>query len=300
MDKVSVICLCYNHATFIERAILSVLGQTYEHIEFIIVDDASTDNSRSVIEAFIENRPEIKFLPLTQNIGNCAAFNYGFSHCTGNYIIDLAGDDELYPEKIEKQLDFFNTLDSDYGVVHHDVEVVDEQGELLWYHFDKIKSNFADGLFPEGHIFETLISKFYVSAPSMMVKREVLEKLGGYDERLSYEDFDFWVRSSFQYKYARMDEILVRVRKVRGSMTDLNLEKFNKYSQSTLQVCKKAIELSAGNLSKKAISDRIQYEYRQALRFRSKAMAKEWVMLARETDSVNWQIRLFPIVKFLL
>ena len=93
MPLVSVICLCYNHSKYVIESIESVLSQSYANIELIIVDDASTDDSQSVIRNFIVSLPQVNFIPLTNNIGNCSAFNIGWRASSGDYVIDLAADD---------------------------------------------------------------------------------------------------------------------------------------------------------------------------------------------------------------
>ena len=119
---VSVICLCYDHARFVEEAIQSVLAQTYKNIQVIVVDDASTDNSVAVIRDVISRsgRTDIEFLSLSENIGNCSAFNRGLALAKGEYIIDLATDDYIAPDRIERQVKFFSSLDESYGVIFSD------------------------------------------------------------------------------------------------------------------------------------------------------------------------------------
>lgn len=281
MKKVSVICLCYNQGKFVERALNSVWKQTYKDIELIIVDDASEDKSVEIIEAVIRNRPDVQFYSLEENIGNCAAFNFGWEKATGDYFIDLAADDEFLTEKVERQVKKFEELPDDFGVVHHDVEVVNEVDQLMWMHFDKVRKRLKKDI-PQGHIFEDLLKSFIVSAPSMMFKREVLEELGGYDDDLSYEDFDFWVRSSVNWKYAHLEECLMKVHKVSGRMTELDRIKFEEYSVSTLRVCEKALKISKEmNLTFKPLRIRAYYEMRQAVKFGSWKMIKKWMGFIR-------------------
>ncbi|MGC4023146.1 MAG: glycosyltransferase family A protein [Cyclobacteriaceae bacterium] len=126
---VSVICLCYNQKRFVEESMLSVLSQTYKNIELIVIDDASNDGSQEVIRDFLVSYPQIQFLPLTQNVGNCKAFNMGWRLAKGEYIVDLSADDIMLAERIEKQVDYFQELDSTCGVVFTDCVYVDESGK---------------------------------------------------------------------------------------------------------------------------------------------------------------------------
>src|SRR5688572_3746734 len=117
MDKplVTVICLCYNHERFVREAITSVLSQTYSNLQVIVVDDKSTDKSVDAIRDKIAPYGEITFLPLPTNHGNCRAFNKGLALAKGEYIIDFATDDLMAPERISKQVEAFQQLDSSYG-----------------------------------------------------------------------------------------------------------------------------------------------------------------------------------------
>ena len=102
---VSVICLCYNQGEFINDAVNSVLNQEYSNIELIIIDDHSTDVSTEIIQEIVTKNPQIKAIYNPQNIGNCKAFNIGYYASSGEYLIDLAADDLLDPNRISKGLE---------------------------------------------------------------------------------------------------------------------------------------------------------------------------------------------------
>jgi glycosyltransferase involved in cell wall biosynthesis len=113
---VSVICLCFNQANLVEKAIQSVLHQTYDNIELIVIDDASTDKSRSIIEKLSKTHGfQAHFNPT--NLGNCASFNIGFELSKGKYIIDLAADDQLMPPRIIKGVKNLEARGQTYAVV---------------------------------------------------------------------------------------------------------------------------------------------------------------------------------------
>ncbi|MDH5598625.1 MAG: glycosyltransferase, partial [Cyclobacteriaceae bacterium] len=133
---VSVICICYNHALYVKEAIDSVINQTYSNIEIILVNDASTDHSDEVIKKIIEQYPRIQYLKNERNRGLNKSFNRAFSQSKGDYIIDFATDDLLYPERIEKQVRAFQQLPEDYGTIYTDAEYIDEKGEVFKKHKD--------------------------------------------------------------------------------------------------------------------------------------------------------------------
>ncbi|MEQ8423656.1 MAG: glycosyltransferase, partial [Cyclobacteriaceae bacterium] len=203
---VSVICLCYNHAKYVEEAILSVLNQTYQPIELIVVDDASSDDSVAVIESLLIKYSQASFIGLKENIGNCAAFNLGFAQSKGQFIIDFAADDVLMPDRIEKGVRALESAGSDFGVQFSDALLIDRYGVTMGLQSDK----FSHDSIPQGDIYREIIDRYFISAPTMLIRREVLEKLQGYDESLAYEDFDFWVRSSRDFEYLYIPEEIGR------------------------------------------------------------------------------------------
>jgi glycosyltransferase involved in cell wall biosynthesis len=262
---VTVICLCYNHERFVKEALNSVLNQSYDNIQIIIVDDASMDSSASVIQSVVNDNPQIQFLSLARNAGNCKAFNYALKLAKGEFIIDFATDDVMMPEKIQRQVDFFLSLSNDYGVVFTDALYIDAEGKYLRNHFDYL---FAKGLInhiPEGNVYRDVLTVYFIASPTMMIRREVLESLQGYDEELSYEDFDFWVRSSRVYKYACLKEQLVKIRRKTKSMSSAWYVAGDPQLHSTYKVCKKAMTLNRTKEDRLAWTKRVKYELRQSV-----------------------------------
>src|SRR5688572_7890154 len=123
---VSVICLCYNHQRFVREAVESVLNQSYKNIQVIIADDASTDNSVLEIKALKTENPTVELLLLPNNLGNCKAFNEALKLARGEFIIDFATDDLMMPNRIERQVGFFQRLDSTVGLIYTDAVYIDE------------------------------------------------------------------------------------------------------------------------------------------------------------------------------
>lgn len=259
---VSVICLCHNQSRFVKEAVESVWNQSYENIELIIVDDGSTDDSKSAIASLIKDK-HIQFIDIATSIGNCRAFNKGFRESKGGFIIDLAADDVLLPERIARGFEAFN---DDVGVVFSDAEMIAENGDFIKFHHKRNESNLLDEEIPTGDVYRELIHRYFISPPTMMIRREVLEELNGYDESLSYEDFDFWVRSSRKWKYNFQDEILVKKRVVKNSLSNRQFQWLTKHQKSTLRVCRKIKTLNRSIEEQRALRKRCFYEIRQCLR----------------------------------
>jgi hypothetical protein len=107
----------------------------------------------------------------------------------------------------------------------------------------------------------------------MMIRKSLLDTLGGYDETLAYEDFDFWVRSSPLTNYAYIPEVLVRRRVVPSSMGKQQYRRSSKQAWSTLEVCYKALQLCKVPEDYAALRKRVVYEGRQALQRGNFALA---------------------------
>lgn len=259
---VTVICLCYNQGRFVKEALDSVLNQTYNNIQLIVVDDASTDESKSVIREIVSLHPHINFVSLATNVGNCRAFNKALELAKGDFIIDLAADDVLLPNRIERGVETFYRCEDFIGVHFSDAEWIDESGNHLYNHAQK----FPHHTIPSGNIYKELISRFFICPPTMMFRREVIDKLGGYDENLAYEDFDFWIRSSRDFLYSYTPEVLVKKRIVKGSLSATQFERRSRQMLSTFIVCKKILFLNRTKSEKRALSGRIFYEITVACR----------------------------------
>ncbi|WP_436515502.1 glycosyltransferase [Ekhidna sp. To15] len=263
LPLVSVVCLSHNHSSYLSQAIQSVLTQSYPHIELVVVDDGSTDGSKRIIQTLAQEKG-FPFVDIPEAIGNCAAFNRGFTITKGDYIIDLAADDLLLSERVLKGVNTF--LKSDCGVTFCDVMNLDQNGIEIGTHFKRDRNGDLIEEVPENDVYLELIKRYFISPPGMMIKREVLEEMEGYDESLSYEDFDFWIRSSRNWKYAFTDEVLVKKRILKGSLSQQQFSYKSKHQKSTLRVCQKIKELNRSREENSALRIRCLYEVRQCIR----------------------------------
>ncbi len=282
--KTSILCLCYNHESYVEEAIDSAFGQDYENIEVIAVDDCSTDKSRDVLSDLTRKYPGLLLISNSANLGNCASFNKAFNQSTGDYIIDLAGDDILAPDRVSVGVDVLGSESDDIGVHYCDHEWIDPTGKSLGYQYERSKDGSLRNPPPSGDIYVDVLERYFISAPTMMIRRQVLEQLGGYDETLSYEDFDFWVRSSRSWKYKFSSEVLVKKRVLRNSLSKKQFRFGSQHDRSTFQVCQKALKLNKGIQEHNALRRRISYERKHAIASGNLKLAKDYYSLIREVD----------------
>jgi glycosyltransferase involved in cell wall biosynthesis len=204
MDKnnptVSVVIPTYNRAHLIGRSIRSVLSQTYQDFEIIVVDDASTDNTEEVLRSLGNER--IRYIRQEQNKGANAARNTGIKAGRGKYIAFQDSDDIWLPDKLEKQMNVFKTALPNVGVVY--TGCIRVFGNNIYY-FPSSQITKKDG-----DIHQQLLIRNFVGTQSIMAPREYLEKVGMFDENFPrLQDWELVIRLSKYYKFKFIDEPLL-------------------------------------------------------------------------------------------
>lgn len=282
---VSVICLCYNHAEFVIEALESVLNQSYNNVELIIADDSSTDNSVKVIQKWLLQHPEISFIANAKNLGNTKTFNQCMQIAKGEYIIDLAADDILVSDCIEKQLKGFqNSKYENLAIVYGNAELITPEGKFLHDYFPTDTNRKGIEKQPTGDIYCSILNgKTKLCSISALTKRNIFDALGGYDENLTYEDYDFWIRASRTYNFDYIDEILVKKRMLDNSMYTLLLQKNNaktrKFNYSTFLIMQKVFHLNQNKAEFKAMLKRIRAEMKVAFHTRDFGLLIKYAIL---------------------
>ena len=282
---VTIICLCYNHEDYVLESLSSVLNQSYPAIELIIVDDYSTDNSKTVIEKWLVNQPEVQFIANENNLGNTKSFNKALEIAKGEYIIDLATDDILLTDCVSLQINGFrNSSHKNLGVVYGNIELITENGDFDSYYFavDNSKKTIKKRI--TGDIYLSVISGGdSICSVSAMVKKTVFDHLQGYDESLAYEDLDFWIRASRIYEFDFIDQILAQKRIVADSLgSDFfkkNDSRSKKINRSTYLILKKAMALNKTREENKAILKRVHFEMILAYKTSNYALLLKYIGL---------------------
>jgi glycosyltransferase involved in cell wall biosynthesis len=266
---VSVICLSYNHEAYVVESLNSVINQTYTNVELLIADDCSIDNSVGVIQDWLKNHPNVFFLANEKNLGNTKTFNQLAKKAKGEFIIDLAADDILLPNCIENQIKTFqNSKYKNLGIVYGNLIEIDENGSFFGNYYTEVDH-------PEsGDIYKMVVGRTTkICSVSSMIKKSVLEKLGYYDENLAYEDLDLWIRTSRDYEFEYIPEILAKKRVLSHSLSSHFLIKNNsrskKLNASTLQILIKAFQLNRTKDEHKALIRRIRFEMYKFIKARN-------------------------------
>ncbi len=198
--KVSVVIPTYNRVCTVVRAIESVLTQTYQNLEIIVVDDGSTDNTREVIERLHD--PRVRYIRHGENRGGSLARNTGIEAATGEYIAFLDSDDEWLPEKLERQVQLFQRSEPCVGAVYCGFATVGEHGQITATRIPEHR----------GMILEELYTWNVIPSTSWVVmRRECFLRVQPFDPAMpSCQDWDLWIRLARYYEFDFIPEVLGR------------------------------------------------------------------------------------------
>ncbi len=194
---ISVVIPTYNRRAFLTEAITSVIEQTYNSWELIVVDDGSADGTFEAVKSFNDDR--ITYLRQEKS-GVSAARNLGVSKSSSPFIAFLDSDDLWFPKKLKTQLDFFDK--------HPNQSIC--QTEEIWVR-NGCRVNPKDKHQKHsGWIFKECIPLCIVSPSAVMMKRGAFDALGGFDESLpACEDYDLWLRAALRYEIHTLPEPLI-------------------------------------------------------------------------------------------
>lgn len=198
--KVSVVIPTANRASLVKRAISSVLNQDYANIECIVVDDASKDDTGKVVKEITDSR--LIYLRHDSSKHASATRNTGINAATGDYIAFLDDDDEWLQGKLTKQVELLKEAGENVGMVYCWMEYCDDQ-RTISYRKPEL----------EGYIFKETLSKQPIgNSSTLLVKRKVIDEVGGFDESLPRgNDGDFIRRICQKYSVEYIAEVLVRI-----------------------------------------------------------------------------------------
>jgi glycosyltransferase involved in cell wall biosynthesis len=211
---VSVVLPTYNRASLLNRAIRSVLAQSYSNFELIVIDDGSTDETYVVMNGFRDRR--IRYISLEHNTGAAAARNVGIRMARGKFLAFQDSDDEWLPTKLAKQMSAFRCGSRRLGVVYSDMEKILSDGTVNY---------FAAPDVPSSRLINPAI-RFYqvgnLGIQSAVIKRECLDAAGHFNESLpAFEDLEMFIRLARQCEFHRIEEPLVRYHDTQGISKDL-------------------------------------------------------------------------------
>ncbi|MFC5192538.1 glycosyltransferase [Algoriphagus aquatilis] len=296
-EKVTVICIAYNHEKWISETLESVKQQDYYSKELIVIDNGSTDQTSERIKEWIDQRSGhlvVEFHSFKEPQPYCRLFNQFLNQTTSQYLIDLSGDDLLYPEHLSTSIKELRGAPF-AAFVFSDAYLLDEKSQIRTFY----PRNSAGELKEEielSNIYETLIKRNFICSPTMVFNAPILRKEGGYDETLFYEDFDIQLRLARKYPVVFSDHMGVLKRLHGESMSSQQYKRYqSQMLPSTVRVCSKIKLMNLYPEENKALADRIQYELKHALWSANFDSARELVQMGEELGMKGFSFSLYRL-----
>ena len=211
-DLVSVVIPTYNREKELEVSVKSVLHQTYDNLEVIVIDDCSTDNTEEMLSKINDGR--VTYIRNEQNMGPAVSRNRGARLAKGEFIAFHDSDDEWYPDKLSKQMKVF-AKHPDYSLVYCAYKYSYPDREI------QIPGIDTDKKLLSGKMFESLLNENKIGTPTIVVRKDAFFEVDGFDEELrSLEDWEFAIRISENHLIGYVDEILMKANYSEGSVND--------------------------------------------------------------------------------
>jgi glycosyltransferase involved in cell wall biosynthesis len=209
--KVSAVVATYNREEYIGGAVETVLDQTYDNIELIVVNDGSKDATAKVLSQY-EAKEDVVVLHNKANQGISYSRNRAADHAEGKYIAPLDDDDRWYKNKIQRQVEVFENLDEEYCGVYTKADIINKDGNKI----GKIANDsYAPDIYPR-----VLLYCEITPHSSVLLRREHFEEVGCYDVQFPQGvDWDLWIRMGKEYKFKYLSESLTKFRRHESNLS---------------------------------------------------------------------------------
>jgi len=215
--EVSVVMAVYNERPYLESAVQSILDQTFEDFEFIIVDDGSTDGSGEVLDRFEQNDERIRLVH-QENRGLLTSTNRGLDMARGEYIARMDGDDINHPERFERQVAFLED-NPEIGILGTQADKIDADGN--------VREDWKRSLPTSSDIVTwQLLFNICFCHPTIMMRRAVLDELGGYMESPPGLDYELLARAVLKTRLTNLPDTLFKHRRHKGSVSVTGREEY--------------------------------------------------------------------------
>jgi glycosyltransferase involved in cell wall biosynthesis len=200
----------YKSESYILQTLESVKNQSYKHIELILVNDCSPDNCQLVVDEWLKCNEKrfvaIKHIINPENRGVAYSSKILQKAARGVYFSKLDADDIILPAKIAEQVKFLEA-NEETALVYSNTLLIDAKGNLLEKdYFTRQKfSTVVQNVGPSGEVFHELLLEDFIPASSVLLRKDKLEEVGGYDESLYIEDWDMWLRIAKKHQIHFME-----------------------------------------------------------------------------------------------
>jgi glycosyltransferase involved in cell wall biosynthesis len=213
---VSIIIPCYNYGNFLPEAVQSVLSQTFQSLECLIIDDGSKDNTQEISGELMKADPRVKYFS-KENGGLSSARNYGITMASGQFVCFLDADDLLHEKKLEEQLKCFEANPGS-DIVYGNAMFFEKNNRGVLYR-NKAKDNSKKMITVDGDgkkMLSALVDENITVVSSPLIRKKVFEQAGNFDITYkSYEDWHFWIKCALadqHFKYCAAPEVCTYIR----------------------------------------------------------------------------------------
>lgn len=231
---ISVIIPAYNAGEYIEETLRSVLNQSYSHIEVIVIDDGSTDNTEALLKKHSDQR--LKYIKQANSGGPAHPRNVGINVAKGEFIAIFDSDDLMSQYKLETQLKALE-LNPEAAFCCSNFSIINDKGDISTPDFWKTNKVFqkldishrdelGNYLFKTAAIIDSLLLHNFIASSSMLIRKQILTTLGGFDESLeNTDDYDMWLRIQQLHGCICIPQVLHQYRVRSGSITSRGIHK---------------------------------------------------------------------------
>ena len=231
--KISVVMSVYNGDKYLEKAIQSILHQSFQDFEFIIIDDASTDSTTDILARFTD--PRFKIMRNHRNIGLTRSLNIGMREAQGEYIARMDADDISLPHRLETQYEFLRN-NPEYALVGSSYYSIDENGRTV---------SLVPVLTSDQEIRAGLQKQNWFGHGTVMMRNNTFVECGGYDEEFIYaQDYDLWLRMTEKFKVSNIEEPLYCWRITSDCISKKKINEQQKYARLAIFKTRSRLNLS--------------------------------------------------------
>jgi glycosyltransferase involved in cell wall biosynthesis len=215
---ISVIIPAYNAEKYIDASIQSILKQSHQHFEIIIIDDGSTDNTWKIIQQYGEHDDRIRTYRNDANVGIGGTRNKGIALAKGRYIAWQDADDISLPSRLQQQVSYLEA--------HKEIGVVGGWLEFFGAHTKLTVRKYEEA---DAQLRRTIFRYSPIAQPAAMVRKECYDAVGIYNPSYTVsEDLDVWFRIGSMYAFGNVQEVVLRYRQDANSLTRARLKKMEK------------------------------------------------------------------------
>ena len=266
--RLTVVCLCYNQKPYLEEALNSVFKFKSQDTQVIYIDNGSVDGSQKLFHKIKSSYFFDSVILNKENLGSCKAFNQALKLAKGKYIIDFSCDDIIL-KSLSSRIDFFEKLDNHISLTFSNAQTINESAQNIGYHYSVNAAKKSIDPIPEGQVFSRVLKAYYICTPTMMFRTKTLKDIGGYDERLDYEDFDIKTRLAriSEFRYDDQVHIGKRIHNTQMSRGFFSNYRGPGMSNSTLIIFKRLQEEISREEDIDSLCKRCLYEGRNAAIF---------------------------------